>query len=52
MEADKLRIKNIDHIGIAVKSLDESLKFYRDILGLEVIGRELIKEQKAKVAFV
>lgn len=45
-------VKNIDHIGIAVKSLDESLKFYTDILSLKVINKEVVKEQKVKVAFL
>ena len=52
MEADELMVKNLDHIGVAVKNLDESLKFYTDILGLEVISKEIVKEQKVKVAFV
>lgn len=42
----------IDHIGIAVKNLDETLKFYRDVLGLEVEGTEVVEEQKVKVAFL
>lgn len=45
-------VKNIDHIGVAVKNLDESLKLYTDILGLEVISKGVVKEQKVKVAFV
>ncbi len=32
-----LRIKNYDHVGIAVHSIDESLKLYRDVLGGEVV---------------
>jgi len=47
-----LRISKIDHIGVAVKNLDESLKLYTDILGLEVISKEVVKEQKVKVVFV
>ena len=39
-------IKKIDHIGIAVNNLDESISIYRDILGLEFKGTEEIKEQK------
>src|SRR6056297_425739 len=42
----------IDHIGIAVKSVDESLKFYRDILGLEFKGIEVLKDRGLKVAFL
>lgn len=47
-----MNAKKIDHIGIAVKNLDESLKFYQDILGLECTGTEVVKEQKVKVAFL
>ena len=42
----------IDHIGIAVESLTEGLKFYRDALGLNYQGEEEVKEQGVKVAFL
>jgi len=42
----------INHIGIAVKSLDASLPFYRDILGMEFEGTEEVAEQKVRVAFL
>ena len=42
----------IDHIGIAVESLTEGLKFYRDALGLDYQGEEEVKEQGVKVAFL
>jgi methylmalonyl-CoA/ethylmalonyl-CoA epimerase len=42
----------VDHIGIAVKNLDETLKFYSDVLGLELGGTEVVEEQKVKVAFL
>lgn len=45
-------VKKVDHIGIAVNNLDESVKFYRDILGLELHGTEVVEEQKVKVAFL
>jgi len=44
--------EKIDHIGIAVKDIEESLKFYRDQLGMEVTGMEEVAEQKVKVAFL
>lgn len=44
-------IKKIDHISIAVENLDEEIKRYRDILGLEFHGSETVAEQKVKVAF-
>ncbi len=42
----------IDHLGIAVRSLDEALKFYRDQLGLEVSLRETVAEEKVNVAML
>lgn len=47
-----MKVKKIDHIGIAVRSVDEALQLYRDILGLEVAGCEEVPEQKARVAFL
>ena len=43
-------ITKIDHIGIAVNNLKESIKIYRDILGLECKGAEEILDQKVIVA--
>ncbi|KYC51538.1 MAG: Glyoxalase/Bleomycin resistance protein/Dioxygenase superfamily protein [Candidatus Methanofastidiosum methylothiophilum] len=45
-------IKKIDHIGIAVNSLEESLKFYEGALGLKVENIEEVSEQKVKVCFL
>lgn len=45
-------IKKIDHIGIAVNNLEESLNFYEGVLGLEVRGVEEVSEQKVKVGFL
>jgi len=45
-------VKKVDHIGIAVSNLEESIKFYQDILGLELHGTEVVEEQKVKVAFL
>lgn len=44
-------IQGIDHIAIAVHSLEESIPFYRDSLGLEFLGKEEVPEQKVRVAF-
>ncbi len=41
----------VDHIGIAVRSLDERLALYR-ALGLEVEGREDVPSEKVRVAFL
>ena len=45
-------IRKIDHIGVAVKDIDEAVRFYRDNLCLEIEGTEEINEQKVKVAFI
>lgn len=42
---------NIDHLGLAVESIDEASRFYRDVLGLECGGTEEIPSQKVRVAF-
>ena len=44
--------KKISHIGIAVESIEQALPFYRDVLGLEFEGEEVVEEQKVKVAFL
>ncbi len=42
----------IDHLGIAVKNLEESLKFYHELLGLPLKGIEEVESQKVRVAFL
>lgn len=44
--------KRIDHIGIVVHSIDESLKTYSDQLGFELLERVEIPEQKVEAAFL
>lgn len=45
-------VQKVDHIGIAVKNLEESLKFYEAALGLKAVGTEVVAEQKVRVAFL
>ncbi|WP_057765724.1 methylmalonyl-CoA epimerase [Cytobacillus praedii] len=45
-------IKKIDHIGIAVRSLDEALPFYTEILKLPLLGVEEVESEKLKIAFL
>lgn len=47
-----MKIICVDHIGIAVKSLDEILDFYTEVLGLKSTGSEEVDEQKARTAFI
>lgn len=45
-------LKQVDHIGIAVHSLDEALKLYRDKLGMNVGERIRVDHQKVEVVFL
>jgi len=42
----------IDHLGIAVRSLDQALRFYRDQLGLNVAMRETVAQERVNVAML
>lgn len=46
-----MNITHIEHIGIAVKNLEESINFYENILGLKCYSIEEVKDQKVKTAF-
>ena len=43
-------LSKINHIGIAVQSIDATIPFYRDQLGMNFLGCEEVVEQKVKVA--
>lgn len=44
-------ITSIDHLGIAVRSLDEAVPLYEKALGLRCLGREEVPAQKVRTAF-
>ena len=46
-----MELSYIEHIGIAVKNLAESIKFYENVLGLKCYTVEEVKDQKVKTAF-
>jgi len=46
-----MELTHIEHIGIAVKNLDEAIKYYEDVLGLKCYAIEEVKDQKVKTAF-
>ena len=46
-----MKPSHIEHIGIAVKSIEESRKYYEEILGLECYKIEEVADQKVKTAF-
>jgi len=47
-----MKVLKVDHIGIAVPNLEESLKFYEGVLGLKAEDTEVVEAQKVKVAFL
>ena len=46
-----MKPSHIEHIGIAVKSLDDAINFYEKILGLKCYNIEVVAEQKVRTAF-
>jgi len=46
-----MKMNYIDHIGIAVRSLDESIPFYESLLGTNCYGIEYVEDQFVKTAF-
>ena len=45
-------IRRIAHLGVATRSLDAALQFFRDSLGLELEAVETIADQKVRVALL
>jgi len=45
-------IAKINHIGIAVNSIEEAIKLYTDVLGLKVKNIEVVEEQKVRTAII
>lgn len=46
-----MNISHIEHIGIAVENLEESIKYYEGVLGLKCYSIEEVADQKVKTAF-
>jgi methylmalonyl-CoA/ethylmalonyl-CoA epimerase len=46
-----MKVSHIEHIGIAVESLDEAIPFYENMLGQKCYAVEEVKDQKVKTAF-
>jgi methylmalonyl-CoA/ethylmalonyl-CoA epimerase len=46
-----MKVLKIDHIGIAVNSIETGKRFWKDILGLDFEGSETVEEQKVTTAF-
>ena len=47
-----MKVSKIEHLGIAVQSIDAVLPYFRDVLGLEVYKTEVVEDQKVKTAFM
>ncbi|MBQ0062568.1 MAG: methylmalonyl-CoA epimerase [Prevotella sp.] len=47
-----MKISRIDHLGIAVKSIDEVLPYFENVLGLKCYNIEEVADQKVKTAFL
>ncbi len=46
-----MNISHIEHLGIAVKSLEEAIPYYENVLGLKCYSIEEVADQKVKTAF-
>ncbi len=46
-----MKTTHIEHIAIAVKNMEESIKYYQEVLGLECYAIEEVADQKVKTAF-
>lgn len=46
-----MNISHIEHIGIAVESIEEAIPYYENVLGLKCYSIEEVKDQKVKTAF-
>jgi methylmalonyl-CoA/ethylmalonyl-CoA epimerase len=45
-------VKKIDHIGMAVNSIEEQLPYYRDVLGLKIEKTEEVLSEGVRVCFI
>ena len=47
-----MKISHIEHLGIAVQSIEESLPYFENVLGLKCYAVEVVEDQKVKTAFL
>lgn len=47
-----MKISHIEHLGIAVQSIEEALPYFENVLGLKCYAVEEVADQKVKTAFV
>ena len=46
-----MKLSHIEHLGIAVKSLEEAIPYYEQVLGLKCYSIEEVADQKVRTAF-
>lgn len=44
-----MKIRKIEHLGLACRSAEEAAKFYTDVLGLPIESRETLLDMKLKI---
>lgn len=47
-----MKISRIEHLGIAVQSIEEALPYFENVLGLKCYAVEEVADQKVKTAFL
>ena len=47
-----MKISKIEHLGIAVKSIEEALPYYENVLGVKCYNIETVEDQKVRTAFL
>ena len=47
-----MKISHIEHLGIAVNSIEEALPYYENVLGLKCYNIETVEDQKVRTAFL
>lgn len=46
------KVLGVDHVGIAVKDMEQAKKFYTEVLGMTVQSEEVVEQQKVRVCFI
>ncbi len=47
-----MKLSHIEHVGIAVESIQDALPYYENILGLKCYNIETVEDQKVRTAFL
>ena len=47
-----MKISHIEHLGIAINSIEDALPYYEEVLGLKCYNIEVVEDQKVKTAFL